>query len=98
MMLARCYGSIADDTDELAAATTGLELSPRDPDMLRSQATALAALHRPEAGAALAAYDRFRSPDVMAELRISCAADSPRCAREREQGHTHLLHAVAAAK
>ena len=95
MLLARCYGSVGDDKNALAAAAMGLELSPRDPDMLRSQATALAALHRPEADAALAAYDRFRSPDASAELRISCAADSPRCAREREQGHTHLLHAVA---
>jgi Flp pilus assembly protein TadD len=92
MMLARCYGSIGDDTNALAAATQGLELSPRDPDLLRSQATALAALHRPEADAALAAYDRFRSPDNSAELRIECAADSPRCARQREQGATHPLH------
>jgi hypothetical protein len=93
-MLARCYGSVADDRDALAAAAIGLELAPRDPDLLRSQATALAALHRPEAEAALAAYDRFRSPDASAELRISCASDSPRCAREREQGHVHVLHAV----
>jgi cytochrome c554/c'-like protein len=94
MMAARCYGSIGDDAHALATATTGLELNPRDPDLLRSQATALAALHRPEADAALAAYDRFRSPDNSAELRISCAADSPRCAREREYGHTHQLHPV----
>jgi len=91
MMAARCYGSINDNAAALAAATTGLELAPRDPDLLRSQATALAALERPEADAALAAYDRFRSPDASAELRIACAADSPRCAREREQGHTHVL-------
>jgi tetratricopeptide (TPR) repeat protein len=94
MLAARCFGSIADNEAALAAATTGLELSPRDPDLLRSQATALAALHRPEAPAALAAYDRFRSPDASAELRISCAVDSPRCSREREQGHTHLLQLV----
>ena len=93
-MLARCYGSIADDADALDAATRGLELSPRDPDLLRSQATALAALHRPEADAALAAYDRFRSPDNSPEQRIECAADSPRCARQREQGATHQLHPV----
>ena len=42
--------------------------------------------------AILAAYDRFRSPDNSAELRIQCASDSSRCAREREQGHTHPLH------
>src|SRR5262249_34632141 len=94
MMLARCYGSIGDDRNALAASTAGLAPAPRDPDLLRSQATALAALPRPEAAAALAAYDRFRSPDNSAELRISCAADSPRCAREREQGHTHELHPV----
>src|SRR5206468_5417388 len=94
VMLARCLGSVGDDTAALAAAATGLELAPRDPDLLRSQATALAALHRPEAAAALAAYDRFRSPDNSAELRITCAADSPRCAREREQGHLHVLHLV----
>jgi len=92
--LARCLGSVGADAEALAAATTGLELDPRNSDLLRSQATALAALHRPEADAALAAYDKFRSPDISAELRISCAADSPRCAREREQGHTHLLHPV----
>ena len=97
VQLARCLGSIGDDVHSLAAAASGLELAPRDPDLLRSQATALAAMHRPEAGKALAAYDRFRSPDYSAELRISCAADSRRCAREREQGHTHVLHPVAAA-
>jgi predicted Zn-dependent protease len=90
--LARVLGSTGDNTGALEAATKGLELAPRDPDLLRSQATALAALHRSEADAALAAYDRFRSPDSAAELRIQCASDSPRCAREREQGHTHLLH------
>ena len=91
MMAARCYGSVSDNAAALAAATKGLELAPRDPDLLRSQATALAALGRPEADAALAAYDRFRSPDQSADLRIACAADSPRCAREREHGHTHQL-------
>jgi len=92
VVLARALGSTGDDAGALDAATRGLELSPRDPDLLRSQATALAGLGRPEAAAALAAYDRFRSPDSAAELRIHCAADSPRCAREREQGHTHALH------
>jgi tetratricopeptide (TPR) repeat protein len=91
VIAARCDGSVGDNEAALAAATAGLELSPRDPDLLRSQATALSALGRPEAAAALAAYDRFRSPDASAELRISCAADSVRCAREREQGHTHVL-------
>jgi hypothetical protein len=94
VMAARCYASVDDNSAALAAATMGLELSPRDPDLLRSQATSLAALGRTEAPAALAAYDRFRSPDNSAELRISCAADSTRCAREREQGHSHMLRVM----
>jgi tetratricopeptide (TPR) repeat protein len=96
IVLARALGSAGDDAGALDAATRGLELAPRDPDLLRSQATALAGLGRGEAAAALGAYDRFRSPDSAAELRIHCAADSPRCAREREQGHTHVLHLVDA--
>ena len=91
MIYARVLGSVGDNTGALAAANKGLELAPRDPDLLRSQATALAALKRPEAAAALAAYDRFRSPDNSAELRIQCAADSERCARDREQVHTLVL-------
>jgi tetratricopeptide (TPR) repeat protein len=94
VMAARCYASVDDNEAALAAAVTGLELSPRDPDLLRSQATSLAALGRTEAPAGLAAYDRFRSPDNSADLRISCAADSPRCAREREQGHSHVLRVM----
>lgn len=91
MIYARVLGSTGDNAGALAAATKGLELAPRDPDLLRSQATALAALGRPEAAAALAAYDRFRSPDNSAELRIACAADSKRCARDRELGHTIVM-------
>ena len=99
MMYARVLGSVGDNRGALAAATKGLELAPRDPDLLRSQATALAALGRPEAKAALDAYERFRSPDNSAELRIQCAADNVRCARDREQGHTIVMtasHALAA--
>jgi hypothetical protein len=95
--LAPALGSTGDNAGALAAAATGLELVPRDADLLRSQAVALAGLGRSEAGAALAAYDRFRSPDSAAELRIRCAAASPRCAREREQGHTHALHPIGGA-
>jgi hypothetical protein len=91
VLYARVLGSIGDNAGALAAADRGLELSPRDPDLLRSQATALAALGRREAGAALAAYDRFRAPDRSAELRIRCAAGSVRCARDREPAHTIAL-------
>lgn len=95
MLYARILGSTGDNAGALAAATQGLALAPRDPDLLRSQATALAALGRAEAPAALAAYDRFRSPDNSAELRIACAADSKRCARDRELGHIIALTPAA---
>jgi tetratricopeptide (TPR) repeat protein len=95
VMLARTRGSLGDDRGALDAARKGLALSPRDPDLLRSQATALreltASLTGDLAERALAAYERFRAPDDAAALRIHCAAASPRCAREREAGHTHTM-------
>ena len=91
MIYARVLGSVGDNAGALAAATRGLEFAPRDQDLLRSQATALAALGRPEAAAALAAFDRFRSPDQSADLRIQCATGSARCARDREPAHTMML-------
>lgn len=91
VMLARARGSLHDDRGALEAAVAGLAISPRDPDLLRSQATALRALDPARADEALAAYDRFRAPDAVAQLRMACARQSERCAREREQGHTHEL-------
>ncbi len=92
--LARALGSLHDNEAALEAARQGLVWSPRDPDLLRSQATAIAALIGDEtdlARAALSAFDRFRAPDETAALRITCANNSPRCLRERELGHTHPL-------
>jgi len=80
---ARVLVAVGDHAGALAAATRGLELAPRDPDLLRSQATALAALGDPQATAAEAAFDRFRAPDNWATLRITCAKQDVRCARER---------------
>ena len=91
VVLAQVLASAGDDRGALAAARAGLALSPRDPDLLRSQATALRALGSPLADLALAAYDRFRAPDDGAALRIACANRSPRCEREREVGHVHAL-------
>jgi hypothetical protein len=90
-VLARVLGSAGDDRGALAAARSGLALDPRNPDLLRSQATALRALGSPLADQALAAYERFRAPDDAGQLKITCADRSPRCEREREIGHVHLL-------
>jgi hypothetical protein len=92
---ARVLGAVEDHATALAAAAHGLALSPRDPDLLRTQATALAALHDPRAEAAQAAYTRFRSPDEAAALRIRCATRSERCARDRNPVHTLPLRPAA---
>jgi tetratricopeptide (TPR) repeat protein len=91
VMLARARGSLHDDRGALEAARRGLAISPRDPDLLRSQAAALRGLDPTLADLALAAYDRFRAPDGNSALRMACAASSARCAREREAGHAHEM-------
>jgi tetratricopeptide (TPR) repeat protein len=91
VMLARARGSLHDDAGALEAARRGLAISPRDPDLLRSQATALRGLDPDLADDALAAFDRFRAPDAAPQLRMTCAGSSQRCAREREMGHTHAM-------
>jgi len=91
---ARILVAVGDHTEALAAATRGLELAPRDPDLLRSQATALAALRDPRAEAAQAAYVRFRTPDEAAGLRVRCITGNERCMRVRNPVHTLPLHPV----
>jgi tetratricopeptide (TPR) repeat protein len=85
---ARVLGNVNDHAGELAAAAKGLALAPRDPDLLRQQAQALTALKRPEAAAAVDAYDRFRANERWGNLRIQCSKDSERCARERKPVYT----------
>jgi Flp pilus assembly protein TadD len=89
---ARILVALGDHQAALAAATKGLELSPRDSDLLRSQATSLAALGDPQAPAAEAAFTRFRAPDNWATLRIACAKQDVRCARERNAVPTIAMH------
>ena len=89
---ARSSSRVGDHSAALAAATKGLELSPRDPDLLRAQATALAALGDPQAPAAEAAFARFRAADNWATLRIACAKQDARCARERNAVPTIAMH------
>ncbi|MBA3396564.1 MAG: hypothetical protein H0T89_28290 [Deltaproteobacteria bacterium] len=85
---ARALVAVGDHAEALVATARGLEIAPRDPELLRSQATALAALDAPDAEAAQTAYTRFRSPDEAAGLRIRCSLGSDRCARDRNPVHT----------
>ncbi|HEX5059165.1 MAG TPA: tetratricopeptide repeat protein [Kofleriaceae bacterium] len=88
---ARALVAVGDYTKALETARKGLELSPRDPDLLRSQATSLAALKDPQMEAAQNAYVRFRVPDEAAVLRIRCAKGEARCYRNRNPVQTIVL-------
>ncbi len=85
---AKVLVALGHHTRALAAAERGLELNPRDPELLRSQATALAALADPRAKAAQDAYVRFRTPDEAAGMRIRCIKGNERCMRLRNPVHT----------
>ena len=88
---AKVLVALGEHTKALAAATRGLELNPRDPELLRSQATALSALRDPRAEAAQTAYVRFRIPDEAAGLRVRCIKGNERCMRLRNPVHTLAL-------
>jgi regulator of sirC expression with transglutaminase-like and TPR domain len=96
-LYARVLVAVGDHASALAAASRGLDLAPRDADLLRSQATALAALSDPRARAAQEAYVRFRQPDDAAVLRIRCAQQSASCWRDRNPVHTFELRRSIAA-
>lgn len=89
--LARALGSAGRDEEALAAADTGLALTPRSPGLLRSRALALEALGRPEAAAARDVYLGCRVPDALSTLRLRCGRDDAWCARERLPVHVHEL-------
>jgi hypothetical protein len=90
-LYARVLVAIGDHRAALEAATAGLAIAPRDPALLLSQATSLAALKDPQARAAQEAYSRFRAPDEAAVLRIRCAKGNARCWRDRNPVQTLVL-------
>ncbi len=90
-LYARVLVAVGDHRAALEATAAGLELAPRDPSLLQSQATALAALKDPQARAAHEAFVRFRSPDEASVLRIRCAKGNARCWRDRNPVQTLQL-------
>ncbi|MGE3761342.1 MAG: multiheme c-type cytochrome [Kofleriaceae bacterium] len=90
-LYARVLVGVGRFEDALAAAVKGLALNPRDPSLLMSQATALAALKDPKAAAAQDAFTRFKFHDEAAGLRIRCIKGSDRCRRDRNQVQTIAL-------
>ncbi len=91
---ARVLAAVSDFKGALAATTHGLDLNPREPSLLQTQATALLALKDPRADAAQTAYTRFRAPDDLAGLRIRCLKGSPRCKRDRNPVESIVLRST----
>jgi Flp pilus assembly protein TadD len=82
---ARVLVAVGRFDDALSASVKGLALNPRDPNLLASQAIALAGLQDRNAAAAQDAFTRFKFHDEAAGLRIRCIKGSDRCRRDRNQ-------------
>ena len=91
--LAIGYGSLGRHRDSLVAAQSGLEIEPRDADLLRSQMIALRHLDVPDGWAERAseAFSRYKSDTRAPRLQAECADRSAHCERERLPIHTHPL-------
>lgn len=93
--LARARGSLGDEQAALRAAEQGLELAPRQEDLLRSRALALRALERPEAAAAQQLWLAHRRPDAQPRLLARCERTQARCAIDRQPVPVYGLRAPA---
>jgi hypothetical protein len=91
-------GGAGDSIAALDVARRGLALQPRDGDMLRVQALALAGLRAdPRTLAATeAAFLVRRTPDAAPGIRGKCSAKVPGCANERVPVHVHAMRPWAA--
>lgn len=93
--LAIGLGSLDKPKKALVAAQKGLEIEPRDPDLLRSQLLALRKLDVPEGWVERAeqAYETFKRDEEAHLLRAKCSDRSEICELERLPIHTHQLEA-----
>ncbi len=82
-LLAVALGSAGKDAEALEAARRGLELQPREPDLLRVQALSLAALAGEGAAVALDRALQYRVPDNFSSVRAACSKNIEGCAAER---------------
>ncbi len=85
------FGGAGESFAALDAVRRGLAVQPRDGDMLRVQALALAGLHADArtVEATEAAFLERRTPDVAPSIRGQCSAKIPGCANERVPVHVH---------
>lgn len=77
--LAGARGGAGDAAGSLQAALRGLQLLPRDADLLRHQALALRALESPSAESSLEAWLSHRVPDEANGLRLRCDLQVAEC-------------------
>jgi predicted Zn-dependent protease len=83
VMLSRVLASTGDNRGALDAAVSGLAMSPRDPDLLRSQAVALDALGSPERQMHFMHFSNF-ARQMKPPMYGSLAQGPHRCAPESE--------------
>lgn len=93
--LAVGLGSLGEPADALVAAQKGLEIVPRDPDLLRSQMLALRDLDVPGRWRerAQSAFETYKRDEEAHRLRAECADRKEICRLERLPVHTHELEA-----
>jgi hypothetical protein len=98
--LAVACGSGDDPRAALTAAAHGLELSPRDGDLLRVQALAVERLGASPATveAARAAFAAWHAPDSAPAVKNACARRYASCALERLPVHVHPMRPAARAR
>jgi tetratricopeptide (TPR) repeat protein len=91
--LAIARASANDPLDALEATTHGLELTPRDADMLRVQALALERLAAlpDDTRRARAAFGLWRPPDQAPAMKQACSNRFAWCALERLPVHVHEM-------
>jgi hypothetical protein len=91
--LAIARASAGDPRAALEAAVRGLELAPRDADMLRVQALALERIAAPadDVSRAQAAFGLWRPPDDAPAMKQACSARFAWCALERLPAHVHEM-------
>jgi tetratricopeptide (TPR) repeat protein len=91
--LAVAFDSESAARDALEAARVGLDLVPRDADLLRVQALALETLGGAQDDVARAreAFAQWRAPDNAPRIKSACAAQVSWCAVERLPVHVHRM-------
>jgi hypothetical protein len=92
---ATAFAGAGDPHAALDAARRGLAVQPRDGDLLRVQALALATpsmnVDATTLAASEAAFLERRTPDAAPAIRARCSANVPGCANERIPVHVHVM-------